>query len=631
MTIQLKIQLRGINNPPVWRRIIIPGNYTFEELHDAIQYEFGWFNEHLYQFQKEPYSRSWCITDLERNGDGYRERPKDAAKTKVGPFIKQKKLKNFTYLYDFGDDWVHDITVERIDEEADASGAVNQGGRGTCPPEDCGGPFRYEYMKKILKEQPDSEEAQDYREWLGLEDDETFDPDSYVENYIDDLVDDSVDDDEYKEDLSSNVVDIDKIEDTTLLNCMSYLNLGTLAEFADNMNLEINLNGNEDERRKELASQILSHAEQVLMMLPLGDLFILQKMKDNPTKSHTVRCYKDIIDPIMVIYGLARDFVGKDDYYYIQIPIDLWQQWEPYIDFDKTTQKDEEQVTRLNLEGFIEGMCNLYGKVSRSMMKDQLVSKGICENITKASTALELLGERSLLVKWITYNDEPYHTNDSDDKTYYSSRYEWDFFEEFDKELRKYRRQVKDYKDIPDYIDIIKASEYPVPMIPNNYKEDFEAYLQNTLEMDDADIMSICHHIWYYAQHEGEEEAVPPSEYFMDVLMKDTEQELETKEYVTAIHHLDNYLNNMPRWQLRGYTPLETGLMMSDIGSKFGQIHDIFSQHLDKQHNQSKYTDSFDDWLSPTKPYIAPKTPGRNDPCPCGSGKKYKNCCGRGN
>lgn len=23
------------------------------------------------------------------------------------------------------------------------------------------------------------------------------------------------------------------------------------------------------------------------------------------------------------------------------------------------------------------------------------------------------------------------------------------------------------------------------------------------------------------------------------------------------------------------------------------------------------------------------KEPGRNDPCPCGSGKKYKNCCGR--
>ena len=28
-------------------------------------------------------------------------------------------------------------------------------------------------------------------------------------------------------------------------------------------------------------------------------------------------------------------------------------------------------------------------------------------------------------------------------------------------------------------------------------------------------------------------------------------------------------------------------------------------------------------------PYRAEKKVGRNDPCPCGSGKKYKNCCGK--
>ena len=27
---------------------------------------------------------------------------------------------------------------------------------------------------------------------------------------------------------------------------------------------------------------------------------------------------------------------------------------------------------------------------------------------------------------------------------------------------------------------------------------------------------------------------------------------------------------------------------------------------------------------------VKPKKIGRNDPCPCGSGKKYKHCCGRG-
>ncbi len=31
----------------------------------------------------------------------------------------------------------------------------------------------------------------------------------------------------------------------------------------------------------------------------------------------------------------------------------------------------------------------------------------------------------------------------------------------------------------------------------------------------------------------------------------------------------------------------------------------------------------------PLQPVRAEKTPGRNEPCPCGSGKKYKNCCGK--
>jgi SWIM/SEC-C metal-binding protein len=31
--------------------------------------------------------------------------------------------------------------------------------------------------------------------------------------------------------------------------------------------------------------------------------------------------------------------------------------------------------------------------------------------------------------------------------------------------------------------------------------------------------------------------------------------------------------------------------------------------------------------LNPLKPTIVEKKVGRNEPCPCGSGKKYKNCC----
>jgi hypothetical protein len=38
--------------------------------------------------------------------------------------------------------------------------------------------------------------------------------------------------------------------------------------------------------------------------------------------------------------------------------------------------------------------------------------------------------------------------------------------------------------------------------------------------------------------------------------------------------------------------------------------------------------DSFDPDAAISVPYIAPPKVGRNEPCPCGSGKKYKKCCG---
>ena len=33
--------------------------------------------------------------------------------------------------------------------------------------------------------------------------------------------------------------------------------------------------------------------------------------------------------------------------------------------------------------------------------------------------------------------------------------------------------------------------------------------------------------------------------------------------------------------------------------------------------------------IEPQQPYRAPAKVGRNEPCPCGSGKKFKKCCGR--
>ena len=51
----------------------------------------------------------------------------------------------------------------------------------------------------------------------------------------------------------------------------------------------------------------------------------------------------------------------------------------------------------------------------------------------------------------------------------------------------------------------------------------------------------------------------------------------------------------------------------------------------DPGHVQAAHTDTRETAQQQNRtPYIKDKMPGRNDPCPCGSGKKFKNCHGRG-
>lgn len=46
---QFKITLKHIK-PPVWRRIQVPENYSFWDLHVAIQDAMGWTDSHLHAF-----------------------------------------------------------------------------------------------------------------------------------------------------------------------------------------------------------------------------------------------------------------------------------------------------------------------------------------------------------------------------------------------------------------------------------------------------------------------------------------------------------------------------------------------------------------------------------------------------
>jgi hypothetical protein len=173
MLLTLRIQLANIKKPPVWRKLVVPAQFTFDKLHLLIQAAFGWDNYHLYQFTEKGYGSDVVIS--EPTGEDWQE-VKDSRKVKVGSVLTIPNQK-FQYTYDFGDDWLHHITVEKI-EDVNATKADCLGGKGACPPEDCGGPWGYEALKEKLAN-PKDPEHEEMKEWLGMDEEDEWDPDYF--------------------------------------------------------------------------------------------------------------------------------------------------------------------------------------------------------------------------------------------------------------------------------------------------------------------------------------------------------------------------------------------------------------------------------------------------------------------
>ncbi len=165
---QLKVGLAGAK-PPIWRRLEVPADVSLSRLHVVIQVAFGWDDSHMHAFET-PYGR-FGTADAEL---GFRaEAP--VTLEQVAPEVGSK----LRYTYDFGDDWHHDIVVEKIlDREPAVTYPRCTGGRRAAPPEDCGGVWGYADLVEILKDPTDPEHAERL-EWLGLDAATDFAPDRF--------------------------------------------------------------------------------------------------------------------------------------------------------------------------------------------------------------------------------------------------------------------------------------------------------------------------------------------------------------------------------------------------------------------------------------------------------------------
>lgn len=168
---QFKITLID-TEPPVWRRVQVPGYFTFYDLHVAIQNAMGWTDSHLHAFEIEkkrpvriesPYAVDEIFEDEERA-------KYFTPNTHLSRFFGKEKDAAI-YEYDFGDGWRHKVLLEDIVlRKAGVKYPVCLDGQRACPPEDCGGSDGYQACVDMAagKHQfADDADAQQLKVWLG--------------------------------------------------------------------------------------------------------------------------------------------------------------------------------------------------------------------------------------------------------------------------------------------------------------------------------------------------------------------------------------------------------------------------------------------------------------------------------
>ena len=110
---------------------------------------------------------------------------------------------------------------------------------------------------------------------------------------------------------------------------------------------------------------------------------------------------------------------------------------------------------------------------------------------------------------------------------------------------------------------------------------------------------------------------------------KDPKQEYRREAFELYGELLDVIKNDVVKSimtvQIRSASELDQA--SESMNEDLAKLSDVKYQHAEAQATLAAVTEQAEVELTPAPIRTGPKV-GRNDPCPCGSGKKYKNCCG---
>ena len=172
---RLRVSLRYIK-PPIWRRVLVPDNWLLGELHPLLVAVMGWGGYHMHAFRfgggfnPTEYSTRQMVIECGM-------RLQDESQVLLCSLIRRQG-QTFSYEYDFGDSWQHEVKVEKIlPHDPSVALPVCLAGARACPPEDCGSFPGYANVLRVL-EKAETPEDRELRKWVGSYDPEHFDLDA---------------------------------------------------------------------------------------------------------------------------------------------------------------------------------------------------------------------------------------------------------------------------------------------------------------------------------------------------------------------------------------------------------------------------------------------------------------------
>ena len=157
---QIRIELLDVT-PTVWRRLLIPSIIRLPKLHSVFQAALGWTDSHLHEFVIA--GRRYAIYDPEFSAELKQRNERLIVLERALGY----EARCFDYIYDFGDDWHHVVTIEDPHVALDPGGPLRcLAGENACPPEDVGGSHGYQEFLEVLAD-PAHEEYDHYVTWSG--------------------------------------------------------------------------------------------------------------------------------------------------------------------------------------------------------------------------------------------------------------------------------------------------------------------------------------------------------------------------------------------------------------------------------------------------------------------------------